>query len=186
MRHKAQSIKVWLRRSGLVAATRLVLAVAAALILLAGCQQSTNVNEPPEIVYGQDTCDRCQMIINEENMAAAYWTADEQARRFDDIGGMFAYQRETEEEVATWWVHDYYTSAWLRAEDAYFVMGSGVMTPMGYGIVALTDRAAAETLAQDVAGAAVLDFSSLMERLATQSMNNVMTHDHLEVMDTQP
>lgn len=167
---------MWRRASSVVA----LLSAVAALIWLAGCQQQVNVNEPPEILYGQDTCDRCRMIINEENMAAAYWTKDGQARRFDDLGGMFAYQQETQEEVASWWVHDYHSSAWLRAEEAYFVMGSGIMTPMGFGIVALTERAAADTLAQSVEGAVVLDFSSLMARLAAQSMNNTMVH---EVMD---
>ena len=38
------------------------------LLLLAGCGQAVNTDEPPKIVYGQDVCDRCGMIINEESL----------------------------------------------------------------------------------------------------------------------
>ena len=31
-------------------------------------------NDPPEIIFGQDVCSECNMIINEANFAAAYWT----------------------------------------------------------------------------------------------------------------
>jgi copper chaperone NosL len=75
------------------------------------------------------------MIINEARYAAAYVTADDQARRFDDIGGMLAYNQEMSEEVAVFWVHDFDTEAWLKAEEAYFVKSKQI-TPMGFGIVA--------------------------------------------------
>ncbi|UCC51087.1 MAG: hypothetical protein JSV68_18550, partial [Anaerolineaceae bacterium] len=55
-----------------------------ALFLFVGCGQTTNLEEPPQIVYGQDVCERCGMIISEEKFAAAYWTAGGEARRFDD------------------------------------------------------------------------------------------------------
>lgn len=69
------------------------------------------------------------------------------ARRFDDIGEMLAYQKETGDDVATWWVHDLTSGDWLKAEDAHFVIGAGVATPMGFGIVAFSDENVAETLA---------------------------------------
>ncbi|MCA9973038.1 MAG: nitrous oxide reductase accessory protein NosL [Anaerolineales bacterium] len=142
-------------------------------LLLVGCGARVDVSQPPEIVYGQDVCSRCSMIISEENMAAAYWTADGEARRFDDIGGMLVYQQAQQEEVASWWVHDLHSAAWLRAEEAYFVMSSGRATPMGSGIVALAEETAAESLAAETAGAMVLDFAGLQAQAG-----NVMMHGH--------
>lgn len=142
---------------------------------LAGCGQQVDVSQPPQIVYGQDACDRCKMLINEEAMAAAYWTAGGEARRFDDIGGMLTHQRETGETVATWWVHDLTSRRWLRAEEAHFVTGAGVTTPMGFGIVAFADESAAQALAAGANGAMVMDFSGLR----AQSPGPMMMHnDH--------
>jgi copper chaperone NosL len=139
-------------------------------IFLAACGGKANVNEPPEIVYGQDVCSRCNMIINEERHAAAYWTVDGEARLFDDTGGMFVYQQETGEEVASYWVHDLQTGDWLRAEEAYFVYDPSQVTPMGFGLLALADEAAARSLAYGQNGAMVMNFDGLSGRLADGSL----------------
>jgi copper chaperone NosL len=139
-------------------------------IFLAACGGKANVNEPPEIVYGQDVCSRCNMIINEERHAAAYWTVDGEARLFDDTGGMFVYQQETGEEVASYWVHDLQTGDWLRAEEAYFVYDPSQVTPMGFGLLALADEAAARSLAYGQNGAMVMNFDGLNGRLADGSL----------------
>ena len=45
-------------------------------LTLAACGGGTDTTQPPEILYGQDVCDECDMIISEEKYAAAYWTAE--------------------------------------------------------------------------------------------------------------
>ena len=130
-----------------------------------GCGARADTNQPPQIAYGQDSCDRCQMITSEENMAAAYWTTDGQARRFDDIAEMVTFEQETGEEVATRWVHDLHSGEWLNAAGAYFVLGSGVQTPMGSGIVALDSQEAADALAFGLDGAMVVDYGGLQSQM---------------------
>ncbi len=132
------------------------------MLLLGACSQTADTTQPPEIAYGQDVCDNCNMLISEEKFAAAYWTADGRARRFDDMGEMLSYMQSNPEEIASAWVHDVNSAEWLPAEDAYFVMNSGLMTPMGTGIVACgsEDEAAALAFGQD--GAAVMTFDELM------------------------
>lgn len=147
---------------------RLVLIIVG--LLLAGCGRSVNVDKPPEIVYGQDVCSRCNMIISEEKHAAAYWTVDGDARLFDDAGGMFVYQQETQEEVASYWVHDLQTGNWLRAKEAYFVYDPSQMTPMGFGLVAMADEAAARALVHGQNGAVVMDFAALTSGLEDGSL----------------
>ena len=154
---------------------RLTLLTTVVMLLLIGCKQQNNTDAPPEILYGQDVCDRCGMIISEETMAAAYWTTSSEAYRFDDIGGMIAHQQENGDEIASWWVHDVNSAEWIRAEEAHFVMGAELMTPMGFGIVALADKDAADALAYGVEGAMVLDFASLQSQLPMPNgMNGMM------------
>jgi copper chaperone NosL len=133
------------------------------LLLLASCRQSANVETPPEIVYGQDVCDRCGMIINEENFAAAYWTEEGEARRFDDIGGMVAYVTEKSENVATHWVHDFGTGEWIRAEEATYVLDSELLTPMGFGITAFNDNEQARALANGDENVKIVSFMELLD-----------------------
>ncbi|MCA9937247.1 MAG: nitrous oxide reductase accessory protein NosL [Anaerolineales bacterium] len=127
-----------------------------------GCSHSPDTGQPPVIIYGEDTCDRCRMIIDDERFAAAYWTAEGQARRFDDIGGMVAYVREAQEEVASFWVHDYLSGEWLSAESATYVLDNALHTPMGFGILACADEAEAQDLAEAYEGARVLTWQELL------------------------
>lgn len=130
-------------------------------ILLVSCQPRPSLDTPPEIRYGEDACDLCHMIINEARFAAAYVTRQGEARRFDDIGDLVAYHAAHAEEVAAFWVHDYDTEEWLRAEQAAFVVSDAFHTPMGHGIVAVADAARAQELAASVGGQ-VVAFSDLL------------------------
>jgi nitrous oxide reductase accessory protein NosL len=52
----------------------------------------------PEIVYGEDVCDHCGMIINDDHFAAGVVIQTQhdqyEHRIFDDIGDMFAYAKQ--------------------------------------------------------------------------------------------
>ena len=151
-----------------------------ALLLFVGCGQAANVEEPPEIAYGQDVCERCGMIISEEKFAAAFWTAGGEARRFDDIGGMLAYNTEQSEDVASYWVHDFVSGEWIRAEEAYLVLDGDLMTPMGFGIAAFADEEQADAMAYGQEGAMVMPFAELL------AMNIIMPDDlHTHEGDTE-
>jgi copper chaperone NosL len=129
------------------------------LLTVSACASGPNLDEPPDIRYGEDVCDRCIMIINEARYASAYVTETGEIRRFDDIGGMVAYKDELGEDVAVYWVHDYETEEWLKAEEAVYVK-SQQQTPMGFGIVAFSERERAEVWADQHDGA-VLTFAGL-------------------------
>lgn len=137
-----------------------------AVIVMSGCGSEINFDEPPDIRYGEDVCDRCNMIISEARFAAAYVTLRGQVRRFDDIGGMMDYYHDKKEEIAVFWVHDYTTSEWLKADDAFFVMNNELITPMGFGIVAVADKSQAETLALQEGGI-VMSFEALLAQTVT-------------------
>lgn len=137
------------------------------LLLLVACGSGQDfAGEPPEIVVGQDVCSGCNMIINDINHAAAYWTTDGEARRFDDIGGMLGYMQKKQEDRASTWVHDLNTGEWVRAEDAWFVMNAGLVTPMGTGIVSVANEEDARALAFDQPEALVMTFDEIVTGIA--------------------
>ncbi len=149
------------------------LALALLLVALAACGGGADTTQPPEILYGQDVCDECDMIISEEKYAAAYWTAEGEARRFDDVGEMLVFMARNPEATASVWVHDVHSAAWLPAEEAWFVMNSGLRTPMGTGIAVLADEQSARALAFDQPAAVVLTYSEIVARAVAGELENV-------------
>ncbi len=121
-------------------------------LLIAACAPKSNEPQPPEILYGQDLCDACGMIVDDARFAAATILLDGQTLKFDDIGDMVIYHLDhPEAQVKAWFVHDYNSEAWMRGETAHFVKG-GLKTPMGGSIAAFEDQAAAEAFAAAVNG----------------------------------
>jgi copper chaperone NosL len=142
--------------------TRFLLPFLFALLLLAACGPAVSLDEPPEIRYGEDECDRCRMLISDARYAAAYMTEDGTARRFDDIGGMLAYHAEQQEAVHLFWVHDAGSQVWVRADEATFVLSPMLQTPMGFGIAAYNSADEADAAVAE--GGELLTFDALLAR----------------------
>jgi len=130
----------------------------------AACGPAPDPLAPPEIVYGEDVCDACGMIISEERFAAAMIVSGAhgpEARRFDDIGDMLDYHSRNPDLTALrWYVHDHDSLEWLDAGEAVYVKAARFGTPMGSGLAAFRDAAAAEAKAAEMGGE-VLRFEDL-------------------------
>jgi copper chaperone NosL len=114
-------------------------------ILLAACSSKPAEPQPPEIVYGQDLCDHCGMIISEARFASATLLENGEFLKFDDLGEMMKYHTKNPQvQVRAWFVHDFPSEAWLRGEEAYYVKNDDLITPMGMGIAAFSEQAEAE------------------------------------------
>ena len=158
---------------------RHLLSLVLLIFALSTCQGGDESLSPPEIRYGEDVCDQCNMIISEPRFAAAYAAEDGNTRRFDDIGEMFLYAHERNEIVHAFWVHDYHSEDWIEASGATYVHNPRLMTPMGWGIAAFAGAADARRYGGEQ-GATVLTFDDLQEQvqqgeLAPQGMAR---HDH--------
>jgi len=152
---------------------RLVAAVMLAGLLAAACAPANSDEaQPPEIRYGYDMCDACGMLIDEPRHAAATVTLDGATHKFDDIGDMVRFHAEhPTEQVRAWFVHDYPTEAWLRAETAWFVFDQAVATPMGHGVAAFAAEDDAQALALEM-GVDVLSFDEARAALAAMDHSN--------------
>ncbi|MBS1251830.1 MAG: hypothetical protein MAG451_00864 [Anaerolineales bacterium] len=136
------------------------------ILALAACGGGQAKIEPPTIYYGEDVCDHCNMIINDERFAAATIVEVEPGRTdsriFDDIGGMFLYHDEHPDlRVLARYVHDYETKEWINAEEAYFVHSSEVHSPMNHGVIACKTPDEADRLAEEFNGE-VVDYDGLV------------------------
>ncbi len=137
------------------------LLVVSLVVLLAACRQADTGPQPPDIAYGQDMCDECGMVIDQPKFAAATVLTTGESHKFDDIGEMVAYHMEhPDQTVEAWFVHDYYSEEWIRAETAYYIVSSELMTPMSFGVAALANAAEAAKLGQEL-GANVLTFDEM-------------------------
>jgi copper chaperone NosL len=137
------------------------------VLLAAACAAAPSGElEPPEIQYGYDLCAACGMLIDDPRHAAASITLDGTPYKFDDIGDMVRYHTEhPTEQVRAWFVHDFDTETWLRAETAWFVFNQAVDTPMGHGVAAFAEEADAAALAQTM-GLEPLSFDEARAALA--------------------
>lgn len=103
---------------------------------------------PPEIRFGEDSCETCGMVISDVRHAAAWRPTNGKALRFDDIGCMITLLGEEDPGPDTvFYVHDYGDESWLDASTASFAIAPGIKGPMAYGIAAFAARPAAEQLA---------------------------------------
>lgn len=132
------------------------------LFAIISCKNESE-KKPVEILYGQDSCERCKMIISEKTYSAEYILLDGEARKFDDIGCMIHFQNGEEgkgDKILAQYVRDYNTGDWIDATKAYFVRSKDIITPMGHGLAAFKYEESARRLADKVHGTV---FSNLDE-----------------------
>ncbi len=138
---------------------------------------------PPTVHYGEDMCAFCGMIVSEESHAAAYVTPEGQGQVFDDIGDMVQYYltKNESEQAPAFFVHDYESKAWIRAETATYLHSPELHTPMRSSLVAFASSEKAQALATSLQGQ-LLSFDEVMQRY--QEMAPMRMEDGKE--DTHP
>ena len=125
-----------------------VLVIALGLLLAACDNGQSKEPQPPEIAYGRDLCEACNMLIDEPRFACAFVLNDGKAYKFDAIDDMIVYQMDRPNlMVRAWFVHDFGSQQWARAESAFYVQSQEIRAPMGLGIAAFATRESAETAA---------------------------------------
>ena len=108
----------------------------------------------PVEIAAEDMCAFCKMAISEKQYAAEFLNRDGDASKFDDIGCLASYlkAKQSRGDVAAYFVVDYDTRQWVKAEQAYFVKSEEFKTPMSGRLVAFKDRSKAEEAAAKYRG----------------------------------
>ena len=146
-----------------VRVTRGFLGIAlAGSVVAAGC--GVAAEGPPEIVIDRTACSHCRMLISEPVYAAAYQAPGAAARVFDDIGCLRTALRAESAAGLRFWFHDASHGGWITGTEATFVVSPDIRTPMGGGIIAFRDGAAAATAAASHHGERIADLAQLLAR----------------------
>lgn len=116
------------------------------LLLLPGlyaCREKIDTG-PHVIHYGEDVCERCKMIISDKRFAAQLVDQKGTALKFDDIGCMSDYLKESGGEGGkplAIYVTDFATGEWIDAGKAFYLRNPELRSPMGYNIAAFGSAA---------------------------------------------
>ena len=130
-------------------------------VAAAGC--GVAAQGPPEIVLDRTACSHCRMLISETVYAAAYQAAGAAPRVFDDIGCLLSASRSESGDLK-FWFHDASHGGWIEGTEATFVASPQIRTPMGGGIIAYRDGAAADTAAAAQHGERIATLAQLRTR----------------------
>lgn len=147
--------------------TQLALGLAILAISGLGACERYEAMAPPEIYFGEDVCDVCGMIIQDDYFASAIAVRSERGvdqLLFDDIGEMMAYtESNADQKGSAWFVRTLDEDAWRPASEVDFVRSRELMTPMATGLAAFTERAPAEALIES-RGGEMLTFEAARSR----------------------
>jgi copper chaperone NosL len=154
---------------------------------LSACNR-TELTGPPDLRLGRDECAECGMIINEDRCSSALLISTDGTREhalFDDIGCMLDYSPELPAVIIESFVHDHPTRVWLTAHDATFILADekSFPTPMGSGLAAFADPAAAQRAADTHAGR-TLTFDALPEARREWMRNRFGSPDRAPITPT--
>jgi copper chaperone NosL len=135
---------------------RLRRAVGAALLAIpvlaaAGCSL-----EPQPLRVGLDECARCRMTLSEAQFAGQLLTRRGRVLTFDSVECLAGYVNEGTvpvDDLHSLWVMDFNDPEhWIPAERAVYLQGDGIRSPMGLGLTAHVDAAAAAALQRESGG----------------------------------
>lgn len=121
---------------------------------------SAAVKQPVEIAPNT-SCGRCGMYpANYPRWQSEIIFNDDSMTPFDGCKCMFNFlfamnkfdPAHSRDDVAVAWVKDFNSGAWINGADAYYVVGSNMMGPMGKELIPFTDQAAAIKFQQEQGG----------------------------------
>ncbi|NWQ42397.1 nitrous oxide reductase accessory protein NosL [Bacillus sp. EB106-08-02-XG196] len=118
---------------------KIILITILALLMITGCGKK-EIN-PVAIHEETAKCEICNMQVKDNQFATEIILKNGKAIVFDDIGCMNQWMKENEnEKVDAKFVRDYSTSEWIEMENATYVYGKAIKTPMAYNIISFTTK----------------------------------------------
>lgn len=143
-------------------------------LLLAACSAG-----PGAVHWGVEECAHCQMMIADERYAAQVVDRRGRTFKFDAIECMTSFLRAGElaqADVHSVWVADG-RERWITVEDAHFVHSERIRSPMGGGLAAYADEAAARRVLAETGGALLAWADVLRLELPAHDHGSHAAHD---------
>ena len=131
-----------------------------ACLFFAGCTP-----EPEPIAYGKDNCEECKMTIMDPKFGGEIVSKKGKVYKFDDARciGKFMDRRGIELSEIHQTLFTNYTGnhEFIKVNDAYFVVGSQLKSPMGGNAAAFKNKAEATKKAEEIEGSKVTNWATL-------------------------
>jgi copper chaperone NosL len=130
---------------------------------------ASETKEPPKAT-AKDKCPVCGMFITKyPDWTSIVLFKDGSAAFFDGPKDMFKYlfdlkrfnPSRKKEDIKNLWVKDYYKLSFIKAREAWFVLGSDIFGPMGHELIPLEKEAEAKEFLKDHRGKKILKFSEV-------------------------
>jgi copper chaperone NosL len=125
---------------------------------------------PEPIVYGEDVCAHCRMVIVDERYGAELVTTKGRVLTFDSIECLADYvSAQDASDVHSLWVTSYTAPGELISiEDALFLHSPELNSPMGANLTAFRASETTPTAVVDEYGGEILDWSGVLDLVATR------------------
>jgi len=120
---------------------------------------------PEPIAYGSDACAHCRMHITRPGFGGEIRDRDGTLTKYDDVGCLLQAMLAKRHEIPESWVEDHDSGRLVPLLTAHLVRTERSATPMGSGIVAFQDDAAARAFARS-AGADLVRLEDLVREPA--------------------
>jgi copper chaperone NosL len=130
-------------------------------LFIAACKQA---ELKPVDITEKDTCFRCKEPIADLHYAAELITKDGFVRKFNDMGCMIEHAKTKigKANIAAYYVMDFPSQKWLKAEEVTIVKSDKFTTPKNGGLLAFKDPAQAQAAAAQYQ-AQLVKFSELIQ-----------------------
>ena len=130
------------------------------LLVLGGCGKADEA-QPQAIDPETDTCANCNMSVADDQYATELSLEDGKFEKFDDIGCMYKWKEKNPDvKIEQGFVRDFHSKEWIKEEDATYVYGMDIETPMSFHVISFKDEAEAKDHA-DSHSAEVMSISDL-------------------------
>ena len=114
----------------------------------------------------EDKCQVCGMYLHYyPNWVCEIDYPKGEVYKFDGVKDMMRFYFNHVEGITVILVKDYYTLKTIDARDAFFVIGSDVLGPMGNELIPFRDKKSATTFSLDHRGKSPLPFDAISEKM---------------------
>lgn len=118
----------------------------AVLLLFVSC----NTTEPEPVKLNVDNCEHCKMTIADLKFAAELITDKGRIYKFDDLSCLLSYKKDQSLVNTKEFVADYNNPKdFVNAEEAFFVSGEKVQSPMNGNVAGFAKKEDAEKFASE-------------------------------------
>lgn len=138
-------------KAPLTAAAMVLVAAIAAVVFLWPVQYGG----PEPIDYERDACAHCRMRISQPGFAGELRDRNGTLTKYDDVGCLLHAMVALRREVPEAWVEDHAGGGFVPLLAVTLVHAKNLETPMGSGILAFADEAAAAAFAENGNGQVV-------------------------------